>query len=804
MTLQLRPTFSESWYRVVSTKPKLRVTAQVSRQNYRGERWYVVRDPAGNQYHRLSDAAYRFVALLDGKRSVGEAWELVGGQLADDAPTQPEVIQILSQLYAANLIEADVSPDSTVLLNRFKKQQVQKAKGRLMNVLFPRIPLWDPDKFLKTWMPLMRLPLSRVGLVIWIILISWAGIALIPHWDALKRAGWETINFTANPENAILLYVCFGLLKLIHEMGHAYMCRRFGGEVHEVGIMFLVLFPAPYVDASSAWAFQSRWHRILVGAGGMIFELAVAAVFAFIWIATKDGSPFVSQLAYNCMLIASVSTIVFNINPLLRYDGYYMLSDYLEIPNLQRKSNEYTCGLFKRHLFTVKAREPLPPWGQRVWLFFYSTLSNFYRIFVGFAIMLLVLFQLPEQLRLIGLIMGLGTIATFFIVPGFKLFKYLTVDPELHRKRIRAWAWVGSMGAILIFSLCIVGWPVAVRAEGIAEATSDLPVFVETPGFVQEILVKDGQYVEAGTPIIVLHNDDLITKFQQAIKAVEAQQVRARSAAADAREQGPALALIERERVLDLIKQKEELERQIDRLTMRAPVAGRVVSPRLHLAMGQYVQPGMEPLARVVEDRQLIVRGLIPQGDEQLLEAARHEMIQSQIKAKLGDTIPSGKPMNEAISLVVRMIAEPNPPRAPASLQAHASVLAEVAGKFSQVGSNDKGLSATGFSTRVRLAGDLARELVPSTVLLLGPTDQVPSSALTLAGGGMFTPDSKDPSGRRIVERPFAFNAWLANTDSRFVAGQRAYIRVRLDQRQSLLWQGWRSLLQLIQTTRTS
>src|SRR4051794_18543994 len=134
MTLQLRPTFSESWYRVANLRAKLRPSAQISRQYYRGERWYVVRDPAGNQFHRLSDAAYRFVGLLDGSRTVAEAWDLAGGQLADDAPTQPEVIQILSHLYSANLIDSDVTPDSAVLLRRHKKQQQRKMQGRLMNV----------------------------------------------------------------------------------------------------------------------------------------------------------------------------------------------------------------------------------------------------------------------------------------------------------------------------------------------------------------------------------------------------------------------------------------------------------------------------------------------------------------------------------------------------------------------------------------------------------------------------------------------------------------------------------------------
>src|SRR3954469_2582336 len=140
---QVRPTFSESWYRVADLRIKLRGSAQISRQFYRGDRWYVVRDPAGNQFHRLSAPAYRFVGLLDGTRTVAEAWDLVGGQLADDAPTQNEVIQILSQLYAANLVETDIPPDATVLLRRHKKQMQRKLQGRLMNLLFPRIPIWD-------------------------------------------------------------------------------------------------------------------------------------------------------------------------------------------------------------------------------------------------------------------------------------------------------------------------------------------------------------------------------------------------------------------------------------------------------------------------------------------------------------------------------------------------------------------------------------------------------------------------------------------------------------------------------------
>src|SRR5207237_5501755 len=165
-----------SWYRVVNRRARLRPTAQIPRQYYRGERWYVVRDPAGNQFHRLSDAAYRFVGLLDGSRTVGEAWELVGGQLDDEAPTQPEVIQILSQLHAANLLESDITADSNVLLRRHKMQMKRTMQGRLMNGPFPRIPLWDPDRVLKKWLPFVRHLMSPFGAIVWLAVVVSAAV----------------------------------------------------------------------------------------------------------------------------------------------------------------------------------------------------------------------------------------------------------------------------------------------------------------------------------------------------------------------------------------------------------------------------------------------------------------------------------------------------------------------------------------------------------------------------------------------------------------------------------------------------
>src|SRR5205085_5501225 len=163
-----------------------------------------------------------------------------------------------------------------------------------------------------------------------------------------------------------------------------------------------------YVDASTAWAFPSRWQRMAVGAAGMIFELFLAAILAFVWASTANHT-LVHQLCFNAMLVASVTTVIFNANPLLRYDGYYMLSDFLEIPNLQQKSKEYALGIIKRHVFRIKSQQPLPPIVQRIWLFVYAILSTIYRVFVGIMIILMVTFQIP----IIGILMALGGVATW-------------------------------------------------------------------------------------------------------------------------------------------------------------------------------------------------------------------------------------------------------------------------------------------------------------------------------------------------------------------------------------------------------
>jgi len=741
MTLQLRPTFSESWYRVANLRAKLRPGAQISRQFYRDERWYVVRDPAGNQFHRLSDPAYRFVALLDGSRTVEQAWELVGGQLEDDAPTQPEVIQILTHLFSANLIDADITPDATVLLRRHKQLSKRKMQNRLMNVLFPRIPLWDPDRFLKLWTPLNRFLFSKLGVIVWLVFVLTALVALAPYWNnpthGLKVAAETAVNIRDNPINLLLLYTVFVFVKLIHELGHAFACRRFGGECHELGIMFLVFIPTPYVDASTAWSFPNKWHRIFVGCAGMIVELFFASICAFIWISAGDIHGIPAQLAFNAMLIASVTTVVFNANPLLRYDGYYILSDYLEIPNLRQKSTEYTLGLIKRHIFRVKLQHPLPPPLQRFWLFTYAVSSSIYRAFVGLVILYIVAWEIP----IIGPLMAISGLITWFAVPVYKLIKYLGTDPELHRKRPRAIGFSLGVAAIAVVLIGIIRFPVNIDAQGVLRVRpEDMWLsYVQEPGFVRQIgagsdgrSLRDGDTVHKGQVILVLENKPLQTQ----LKVLDADITRIESELQEAATVSANQRMAKQQELEKTIEQRDLLARQLAKLVIKAPIDGQLIAPDLANKMGEYLAPNNQEIFRIENVDRQYVEAVLPQEDYELVD---------EEKSRQSDPYP---------------------------LAAH---------------------------TYVRLVSAVKDEVKSAAVQLVGSAiPDAPSPALTQLGGGEQRVDPSDKKGTRMLVPQFQARVVLDDTPGKYVVGQRAYVRFKLEKK-PLLWQWARRIWQLVE-----
>ena len=328
-----------------------------------------------------------------------------------------------------------------------------------MSLLFIRVPLLDPNHFLERWKQVFGWIFSKLGLLLWCILLGFGLYIIIPNFKMLVQQNSDVLN----PENLPFLYLSFIIIKVVHEFCHAFACKTFSkynqnaGEVHKMGIMFLVFVPIPFVDASSAWAFRNKWHRAIVGLSGVMAELAIAAIAAIVWFYTSTGTLHI--IAYNIIFVASVSTLLFNGNPLLRFDAYYVLVDITEIPNLGQRSTQFLYYLVKRFVWGVTHAWNRLTWGERIWFVFYGLASTAYRIYISVRILLFLNDRLPKELFILVPFFGLSAVIGWIIVPFGKFIRYLaTAINKLSRTRLRAY--VTTLGFFLIaftfLDLCTV------------------------------------------------------------------------------------------------------------------------------------------------------------------------------------------------------------------------------------------------------------------------------------------------------------------------------------------------------------
>lgn len=495
-----RALFNESWHRVSTQRLRLRPSVTLRRQRFRGERWFVAQDGFTNSFFRFRPEAYDFIARLDGTRTVEEIWLGCLQRTPDGAPGQGEVVSMLAQLYQANLLAADTAADTQRLFERHEKRRKQQIMSQVFGVFFLRIRLFDPDPWLNRSWPWLRWLGTKTAAGAWLVWVSLGLAVTASHWDRALDQSQAVLA----PGNLLLLYAAFAVAKLIHEFGHAYTVKAFGGEVHAMGITLLVFTPIPYVDATAAWAFRERWKRVIVGLGGMIPELMFAATAAMVWAATGPGT--LNSLAYNVMIVASVSTVVFNINPLLRFDGYYILSDLVDSPNLQMRAARQWLHHFERRALGLKHMESPGRTGvETTWLSVYGVASLGYRMMVTITIILLV----ADRYFGLGLLAGVITFLGAFVMPVGKALQYLVREPRIERARQRAWIWAGGAVAVVLGVLAFVPVPRHFRAPGVARAAGSADVYTQVPGWVTALASDSGTVVAADAPLVRMESPEL-------------------------------------------------------------------------------------------------------------------------------------------------------------------------------------------------------------------------------------------------------------------------------------------------------
>jgi len=599
-----RPTFSPFWHRVRAMKPRLRPHVEITRQHYRGRRWHVVHDPTSNQFYRLNPVAHDYVSSLDGARTIEDAWKLSLGKFGDLAPTQNEIIQLISQLYSSNLLSVDSTPETEQLLRRGRDRTRRKITSQAVGIMYFKIRAFNPDRILAWCEPIFRPLLNIWGFLAWLAFAIWTLANLLPYWDRLKDGFQELYA----PQNLILIPFSYAVVKAIHEFGHGIICKRFGGQVPEFGFMLLVLFPSPYVDASSTWSFASKWQRMAVGAGGMIFELFVAGLCAWAWISGIKGGmdPTLRQLLFNAMFTASVSTVLFNANPLMRFDGYYILADLLETPNLQQRSTKMLQHLMQKYVYRLKNLiSPSTLRGEQAILIAYGLLAGAYRIFLFISITLFVL----GQFFAVGLVLALWTAAAWFIIPIGKFVHWNAASPQLGDKRARGILTSVALVTAMFIIIGLIPMPDRRRGVGVVESTARSGVYFDTDGFVVQVHKRPGEAVAAGEPIVTLENEDLY----QRKRGLEAQRAEFEIQAREGISQGQsAIAQVSAERIAVVDENIDEAQRRIDALVVKAPHDGRMIGGDPEQRMGAYVKRG-ELLCEVVDTSSLRVAAAMDQ-----------------------------------------------------------------------------------------------------------------------------------------------------------------------------------------------
>ncbi|MHC5111236.1 MAG: HlyD family efflux transporter periplasmic adaptor subunit [Planctomycetota bacterium] len=620
----------------------LREDLEVSRHLFRGKPYYIVRDPITFQSQKLTPGDYDVFVRINAGRSLGTIFEELVAEDRASENQEEAFFQFIMSLHRIGFLQLPVSDDK-VLYHRYRKKMRAKAKEKIFGIMFLKIPLVNPDAFLQRTMRHVQWMFSPQFFLVWLAVIATAGWIVFRRWHDLA----EPVQGLLATQNIVLMWITLIGLKIYHELGHAYCCKYFGGHVPEMGAFLILFTPCAYVDATSTWGFQAKRHRIYVCLAGMYFESMLAALAVFVWAMTGPG--LINSAAYNAIFLATVVTVLFNINPLMRYDGYYVLSDLVEIPNLRAKSVAHVLGVLKRLFFGVPNVNAPARRRERIILLTYGVASSIYKV----ALVLGISAMLAMKMFLVGVIFAVFYMGSTVFKSLTQLTSYLWHTPETAHARVRAALITGVVFLLVPSALFLVPMPSSVVAGAVLLAEKEIIAHVREPGFVRQVEVTSGDVVEQGRRLTVLEND----AYDEAVASTEAE-IHANGIRVDAfRIHQPAFVRQEQTKGIALQQAYHHaLDRRAD-LQVDAPIHGRVIDCVDRDDTGRFLEAGA-PVATIVSGRWQIrailseaqIASVNPQvGDEVAFKTVAHTA--QTIKGVVVRIAPAGSRLVELASL---------------------------------------------------------------------------------------------------------------------------------------------------------
>ena len=587
-------------FEIAGAKPRLRDGLVFTFREIGGEPGVIIEDELSGRFFRVGMSEYVFLSQLDGRTSIGDALGATALQLKDRALTEDDAASLCQWVIESGV--AVIGNESVTRQEQEHQRQVASRLIRWINPLMLRMPLFSPERFLRGLQPLLGWLISGTGAVIWCLLCGVAVLRIVPEWESVQ-AGMRPLLEVDNRWKLALTWL---LIKFVHEGAHGLVCQRLGGIVRECGVNWLLFVPLPYVDVTSCWRFASTSQRMLVSAAGMLAEVALAAVAAIVW--TLTDSVVVRQHATNVMISATVTTLLFNANPLMRSDGYYLLSDLLDCPNLASQGRQFVRNLF-RVFFQGLRSHPLDVSTGR-WLLIgcYGILSTIWSSLIGVGLVI----GAANLGRGVGVVLACGLILMWYAWPIL-----VWVRGWVRRDHFESPRFLHMAGALCLCGGCLgVGGtmlpaPAVVSAPVVVQSRPLTVVHTLVTARVQRVVVGVGEEVEAGDLLVDLQNNDLQADLEQ---------LRAEIRTSAQREilflsRGEvAAAEVEHANRHSLDLRQNELTRLVESLQVRAPSAGRVLTRRLEELVGRELPAGSE-LMRIASVRQPEMVALVPQSE---------------------------------------------------------------------------------------------------------------------------------------------------------------------------------------------
>ena len=549
-----------------------------NRQVYQGQAWYVVKDPIGLSYYRFRPEEYALLEMLDGEASLEDLKDNFEARFPPRRITVDEVSRFVSTLHRSGLVIGDRAGQGPQLNERRRQRVWSEWKNWLRSIMCLRFRGIDPDWILNKLNPWFGWLYSSPALMVAVAYIFTALMLVLVNFETFRSKLPEFHQFFASG-NWFYLAAALGITKVIHEFGHGLSCKYYGGECHEMGFMLLVFTPCLYCDVSDSWMLPSKWKRMMIGAGGMYIELILASTATFLWWNSHEG--LFNQMCLNVMFVSSVSTLLFNANPLMRFDGYYILSDMLEIPNLRTKSSTSLSRLAKKWCLGVKLQDdPFLPKRHQGLFALYSIASTIYMWVLMISIFMFVWNAMkPYRMEAIGRMLALFGIYGLIVRPITGIYKFLKVPGRRDEVKSLNMTITGVVVALIAAAICFIPLPQRVWCPAELRPRGEETVYVTVDGRLEDILVEANDRVAEGDELATFSNIDL----ELQIAELEGQEsgYRARLASLERERFTDSAAGMEIRTVEESLKSVEEQlakKRKYQReLVLKAPRSGLVL-----------------------------------------------------------------------------------------------------------------------------------------------------------------------------------------------------------------------------------